>query len=121
MFSYLRAFKVFDASSAQLIRGGWLASSSRINPSVWIRLTLSLYGSSCWEIIFRPCARRNGAIRGYSPLNRFPGLENSNTHCLSFTGIIELSTSPLGNRKVQNYLLHHDMIYFSGIALPKEC
>src|ERR1044072_5668856 len=64
-----------------------------------MRLTLSLNGSSYWEIILRPCARRNRAIREYSPLNRFPGLENSNTHCFSFIGVIELSTSPSGKSK----------------------
>ncbi|CAG8753549.1 12288_t:CDS:2, partial [Rhizophagus irregularis] len=71
--SNLRAFNVLDAFSGQAISVGLSGCSSRINPSVWIRHTLSLYGSNNSEVVLRPLASRNGAILEYSPLKRLPG------------------------------------------------
>ncbi|CAB4481435.1 unnamed protein product [Rhizophagus irregularis] len=95
--SNLRAFNALNAFSGQVISVGLLGCSSRINPSVWMRRTLSLYGSNNSEVVFRPCANKNGAILGYSPLKRLPGFVNYNRHWSDPTGTMESSVWPSGN------------------------
>ncbi|CAB4418785.1 unnamed protein product [Rhizophagus irregularis] len=95
--SNLRAFNVLDAFSGQVISAGLSDRSSRINPSVWMRRTLSLYGSNNSEVVLRPLASRNGAILGYSPLKGLPGFVNWNRHWSDPTGMMELSVWPSGN------------------------
>src|SRR3954452_12177372 len=73
-------------NTGQLIRCGFSKDSSNINPSVWIRLTLSTYGLIASDTVFRATEVRNGAILGNSPLNILSGYDNLNNTFLYPTG-----------------------------------
>ncbi|GET59414.1 hypothetical protein RIR_jg1136.t1 [Rhizophagus irregularis DAOM 181602=DAOM 197198] len=75
----------------KVISAGLSGCSFRINPSVWICRTLSLYGFNNSKVVLRPCANKNGVILGYSPLKGLPGFVNWNRHWSDPTSIMELS------------------------------